>query len=60
MGIFEILAMLKGLKDIAPEAITAVVTGLSGIIAVCMAIPGRQPEAFLQKIVDLISRWSRK
>ena len=38
-------------------AITALLTA---IIAIAQLIPGDQPEAFLQKVVDFISKFSRK
>lgn len=40
--------------------LAAVIALLSGIIAVAMFIPGDQPEKTLQKIVDFISKFSRK
>ena len=39
---------------------TALVGILSGVIAICMLIPGEQPEKVLQVIVDFISKFSRK
>jgi hypothetical protein len=36
------------------------VVALGAIIAICMLIPGPQPEGFLQKVVDFISKFSRK
>jgi hypothetical protein len=38
-------------------AITALLTA---VIAICQLIPGDQPEKFLQGVVDLISKFSRK
>lgn len=40
--------------------ITALVGILSGIIAICMLIPGEQPEKALQGIVDFLSKFSKK
>jgi hypothetical protein len=38
-----------------------VINGLIvAIIAVCMLIPGDQPEKTLQKIVDILSKFSKK
>jgi hypothetical protein len=37
-----------------------VVAVLTGIIAICMVVPGDQPEKFLQGIVDFISKFSNK
>jgi len=40
--------------------ITGLTGALTGIIAICMLIPGDQPEKFLQGIVDFISKFSSK
>lgn len=39
--------------------IASVVAVLGGIITVAMLIPGEQPEAALQKVVDFIKKWSK-
>lgn len=33
---------------------------LLGVIAICVMIPGEQPEKFLQGVVDFIAKFSRK
>lgn len=38
-------------------AITAL---LGAVIAIAQLIPGDQPEAFLQKVVDFLAKFSRK
>ena len=38
----------------------AVVALLSAVIAVASLIPGDEPEATLQKVVDFLARFSRK
>ncbi len=35
-------------------------TLLTGIIAICLVIPGEQPEKTLQKVVDFIEKLSLK
>jgi hypothetical protein len=40
--------------------LAAVVAILGGVIAICMMIPGPQPEAALQKVVEFLSKFSRK
>ena len=42
------------------EILMAVMSLLTGIIAIAMLIPGEQPEKTLQKIVDFISKFSKK
>lgn len=43
------------------EAILAAVLSiLMGMIAIAMLIPGDQPDKTLQKVVDFISKFSRK
>lgn len=40
--------------------ITAVVGVCSSLIVLFALIPGKQPEAFLQKVVDFIGKFSKK
>jgi hypothetical protein len=42
------------------EIITGVVGILSGLIVICLLIPGPHPEDWLQKVVDFISKFSVK
>jgi len=51
--IIEILKM-------APEYLGHIEVLLVAMIAFFMVIPGHQPEAFLQKVVDIIKKFSRK
>lgn len=60
MGIFELLAFVKSIGQMAPEIISALVAGLTSAIAVALVIPGDQPEKTLQKMVDFLKRWSKK
>jgi len=60
MSLFEIFAFLKSISSMAPEIISALIAGLTSAIAVALVIPGDQPEKFLQKLVDFLSKWSRK
>jgi hypothetical protein len=43
-----------------PQFITALVGLLSAVIIVCQLIPGNEPEATLQKIVDFLKKYSVK
>lgn len=43
-----------------PQFVTAVNAVLLAVIALCMMIPGEQPEKFLQGIVDFLSKLSKK
>ncbi len=43
-----------------PQIITAVVSLLSAVIGICLLIPGPEPETTLQKIVDFLTKYSRK
>jgi hypothetical protein len=40
--------------------LTSVEGVLVSVIALCMMIPGEQPEKFLQGVVDFIAKFSRK
>lgn len=42
------------------EIITSLVAIFTGVIAICLIIPGEQPEKFLQSVVDFISKFSSK
>lgn len=43
-----------------PQFISAVVAVLTAVIALCLMIPGDQPEKFLQGIVDFLAKFSKK
>lgn len=43
-----------------PQFVTAVSAALTAIIALCLMIPGEQPEKFLQSIVDFLAKFSKK
>lgn len=51
---------LRWFLDNYAGLITALNGALLAIIAFFMLIPGNQPEAFLQKVVDFISKFSKK
>lgn len=43
------------------DAIITAVNGLAGaLIAICLLVPGPEPEATLQKIVDFLTKFSKK
>lgn len=56
--IYEIIQKLSGLDLLG--WIGAITLLLNGLIAVFLLIPGEQPEKFLQQMLDLISKFSRK
>jgi len=60
MGLFEIIAFIRNLGNLAPEIISALAAGVSAAIVVALAIPGDQPEKFLQKLLDILKRFSKK
>jgi hypothetical protein len=43
-----------------PAVLSAIIGLLSAVIAVCLLIPGEQPEKALQAIVDFLKKFSRK
>lgn len=43
-----------------PEYLNLVIPVLAAIIAVCLVIPGEQPEKFLQSAVDFLKKFSKK
>jgi len=56
----DILKMVQWIATEGPVIVSAVVGVLTALIGLCMLIPGEQPEKALQKIVDLIARFSKK
>lgn len=40
--------------------VSYLITALTAIIAVCLMIPGEQPEKFLQGVVDFLGKYSKK
>jgi hypothetical protein len=40
--------------------LSAVIAVLTSLVVLCMMIPGEQPEKFLQSVVDLLTKFSRK
>jgi hypothetical protein len=42
------------------ELLNAVVALLAAAVALAMLIPGDEPEAFLQKVVDFLKKFSKK
>jgi hypothetical protein len=56
----EIMQLLQMIMEKGPAILAAIMALLSGIIAVCLLIPGEQPEKALQAIVDFLAKLSRK
>lgn len=56
----DIIKLFQGLSGFIPEIVTGIISVLSVIISVALVIPGEQPEKFLQKLVDFLSKFSRK
>lgn len=42
------------------QIVTALTGFLTGLIGICMLFKGPEPQATLQKIVDFITKYSRK
>lgn len=55
-----LISIVKFVADNYQAIITGVVATLTGVISLCMLIPGDQPEKALQAIVDFLSKFSRK
>lgn len=53
-------SIVKFVVEHYQEVITAIVGIFTGIIGICMLIPGEQPEKALQGIVDFIKKFSAK
>ena len=46
--------------DHASDIVAAGVSLLSGVIAVALVVPGTEPEATLKKVLDFVTKFSRK
>lgn len=56
-----LLGLVKSLSGFDALAyIGAFVVMVNSMIAFCILIPGEQPEKFLQKVVDFVSKLSKK
>jgi hypothetical protein len=56
----SIIEWLKWAIATGPNFVTALVAVLTTLITLFMLVPGEQPEAFLRKVVDFLSRFSIK
>lgn len=56
----QMMHVLQMIVERGPAVLSAIVGLLSAVIAVCLLIPGEQPEKALQAIVDFLKKFSRK
>jgi acetolactate synthase small subunit len=56
----QIMHVLQMIVEKGPAVLSAIIGLLSAVIAVCLLIPGEQPEKALQAIVDFLKKFSRK
>lgn len=56
----SVMAVLGWCMAHYAEVIAAVVAILSGVIGICLLIPGEQPEKALQSVVDVLAKISKK
>lgn len=54
------MGVIQFILDNLPQIVSAVVGLLSAVIAICLLIPGEQPEKFLQGVVDFLAKFSVK
>lgn len=55
-----VLALITWATTSGPQFVTALMAVLTATIALCMMIPGEQPEKALQSAVDFLSKFSKK
>lgn len=60
MDLSKVLAVVQNLLAHGPEYVFLLNGVLMAVIALCLVIPGEQPEKSLQKAVDFLSKFSRK
>lgn len=56
----KVISVIKEIIEKGPDYVAAIAAVMTAMIAFFMMIPGDQPEKALQKIVDFISKFSRK
>jgi len=56
----QVLAIMNWIIASGPNFLSALIAVLSALIALCLMIPGEQPEKFLQSVVDFLSKFSKK
>lgn len=56
----KVLEVLNWIVASGPNLVSALAGVLSAVIALCLLIPGEQPEKFLQGVVDFLGKFSRK
>lgn len=56
----ELLVWLQWALASGPNFVAAFSAVLTAVIALCLLIPGEQPEKFLQGIVDFLAKFSIK
>lgn len=56
----EIITSIGEFLQRLPEYLGLFSAALVGLIGLFSVIPGEQPEAFMQKTVDFLSKFSRK
>ncbi len=54
------MSVINYISENYQAILTAIVSVLTGVIAVSLLIPGEQPEKFLQGVVDVITKLSNK
>lgn len=54
------MEVLLNILENLPELISAFVGVVSALVAFFMLIPGNQPEAFLQNVLEFIKKFSKK
>jgi hypothetical protein len=56
----DVLIWLQWALASGPNFVTAFSAVLASLIALCLLIPGEQPEKFLQGVVDFLAKFSKK
>ncbi len=56
----KILEIVKLVIEQGPALIGHAVTAISAVIAICLVIPGQQPEKFLTGVVNFLAKFSKK
>jgi hypothetical protein len=56
----QVISIVKVVVEKAPEYLAAIDAVILAAIALCLLIPGEQPEKALRAVADMLAKFSRK
>ena len=56
----KVISAIQFIVAHASDFLAALIAFLTAVIGICLLVPGSQPEAFLQGVVDFLTKFSVK